>query len=180
MSVGVEKGKLEFSEYDPQWAVMGQEIVDKLKKVMVKAVDIKHVGSTAIPGMLSKPIIDVAVAVNNLDDVLEYVDELKEMGIFYAGEVVPGQREFGIDSPDGTKRICHIHCVLIDSNPWKVYSDIVDYCTAEERPREAYILLKRALLLLYEDRPERYGIAKHEFMEDLKDDAAVWRASQKK
>ena len=85
MNTGVPKGKLYMEPYNPEWAVVGQEVVDKLKRVMKKAIDIRHVGSTAVVGMFAKPLIDIAVAVNNLDDVLEYVDELKTLGIDYAG-----------------------------------------------------------------------------------------------
>ena len=85
MGLGVEDGKLQMEEYDPNWAVLGQEMVDVLKSVMKDAVDVQHVGSTAIPGMYSKPLIDIAVAVNNLEDVLPYVDDLEKLGIHYSG-----------------------------------------------------------------------------------------------
>ena len=81
MNAGVPKGKLYMEPYRPEWAAVGQETVETLRRVMKKAIDIRHVGSTAVVGMFSKPLIDIAVGVSNLDDVLEYVDELKELGI---------------------------------------------------------------------------------------------------
>ena len=178
MNTGVPNGKLYMEPYNPEWAVVGQEVVDKLKRVMKKAIDIRHVGSTAVVGMFAKPLIDIAVAVNNLDDVLEYVDELKTMDINYAGEVVPGQREFSIDDKETGNRLVHIHVVIWNGRQWCNYVDLMDYLNADERARESYILLKKALLLRYEDRPHLYGPAKDKFMEDLKADAREWREKQ--
>ena len=174
MNAGVPKGKLYMEPYRPEWAVVGQETVETLRRVMKKAIDIRHVGSTAVVGMFSKPLIDIAVGVSNLDDVLEYVDELKTLGIDYAGEVVPGQREFSIDDPETGNRLVHIHVVIWNGEQWCDYVTLVDFLNADERAREAYILLKKSLLLRYEDRPGLYGPAKHKFMEDLRTDAHEW------
>ena len=174
MNTGVPKGKLYMEPYNPEWAVVGQEVVDKLKRVMKKAIDIRHVGSTAVVGMFAKPLIDIAVAVNNLDDVLDYVDELKTLGIDYAGEVIEGQREFSIDDRETGNRLAHIHVVIWNGPQWIHYVTLVDYLNADERAREAYILMKKALLLRYEDRPGMYGPAKDKFVKDLVSDALEW------
>lgn len=177
MEIGVKKGKLQMEEYDPEWAVRGQKMVALLKSVMKKAVDVQHAGSTAIPGMFAKPLIDIIVAVNDFDDILEYVDELEEMGIHYSGEYIKGQREFYQDSPDGQKRICHIHVVLKDSQKWNEYLAIRDYCIANQEKKNLYIALKRELLEKYGDEPEKYGPAKHEFMDALAEEAQAWKRS---
>ena len=176
--LGVSKGKLYMVEYDPEWAVLGQEMVDTLKGIMKKAVDIRHAGSTSVPGMLAKPLIDIIVGVRDLEDVLEYVDELEALDIHYAGEVIPGQREFSRDDPVTGSRAYHIHVVPYDGEKWHDYLDIVDYLKADEKARDAYVYLKRALLLRYEDRPQLYGPAKHVFVDDLRDDAREWRKKQ--
>ena len=176
--LGVPNGKLYMVEYDPEWAVLGQEMVDTLKGVMKKAVEIRHAGSTSVPGMLAKPLIDVIVGVRDLDDVLEYVDELEALDIHYAGEVIPGQREFSRNNPETGNRAYHIHVVPYGGDKWHDYINIVDYLRVNDKARDAYNLLKKALLLRYEDRPHMYGPAKHVFMEDLKDDACEWRKKQ--
>lgn len=178
MGVGVKKGKLQMEEYNPEWPKMAQDIIEKIKSVVPEnaIIDIRHVGSTAIPDMLAKPLIDIAVKVKKFDDIIKYADELEAVGIFYAGEVIPEHREFGIDSEDGTKRICHIH-VLEEGNPmFDRYLDIVDYCSANEKARRAYKLLKESLLLILEDRPELYGKCKHEFMNIIEADAKKWKS----
>lgn len=178
MGIGVAEGKLQMEEYDPEWKVRGQEMVSSLKSIMKKAVDIQHVGSTSIPGMFSKPLIDIAVEVNDLDDILEYVDELEKLEIHYVGEYIQGQREFYKDNPGTKERACHIHVVLKDSDQWQNYLNIRDYCTANKEAREDYIALKKDLLKKYADAPEKYGPAKAEFMLNLREKARKWRKMQ--
>ena len=178
MGIGVAEGKLQMEEYDPEWKARGQEMVALLKKIIKNAVDIQHVGSTSIPGMFSKPLIDIAVEVNDLDDVLEYVDELEKLDIHYVGEYIKDQREFYKDNPGTKDRACHIHVVLKDSVQWKDYLNMRDYCTVNKEARESYIAIKKELLEKYADAPEKYGPAKHEFVEDLLDKARKWRETQ--
>ena len=56
--------------------------------------------------------------------------------------------------------------------------DLTDFLQADERARQAYIYLKKALLLRYEDRPMLYNPAKSQFLADLQADAKAWRAMQ--
>ncbi len=178
MNTGVPQGKLYMEEYNPEWEVNGKQVVDLLKPIIVKAVDIRHVGSTAVKGMLAKPLIDIAVGMRELEDIMEYVDELEKRDIHYWGEVVPGQREFSIDDPKTGNRLVHIHVVTYEGPSWVRYRDITDYLNADEKVRRSYILLKKALLLRYEDRPEKYGPAKTVYLDDLEEDAILWRKQQ--
>lgn len=177
-NTGVPKHKLYMEEYNPAWARTGQQLADQLKGVMKKAVDIRHVGSTAVRGMMAKPLIDIAVATVDVRDIEEYIDELEAMDIHFAGEVFPGQREFYIDDPVNGNRMAHIHVVPYDSRPWRVYVGLVDYLNANESARESYINLKRAFVTFYEDQPDHYGPAKEYFMEDLKNRALEWKEAQ--
>lgn len=178
MNSGVPKGKLYMEEYNPEWAVLGRDLVARLKGVIKKAVDIRHVGSTAVVGIIAKPLIDIAVGVRRLDDITEYIDELEAMDIHYAGEAVPRQREFYIDDKTTGRRLVHIHVIIWGKKKWNDYINVVDYLNADERARQAYIHIKKACLLLYSDHPELYGPAKHIFMEDLCKFAYEWRDRQ--
>lgn len=142
MELGVPKGKLYMVEYDPAWAEEGRRVVELLRGVMTDAVDIIHGGSTSIPGMFSKPIIDIYIAVNELDDVLQYVDALEALGIHYAGEVVPEHRDFYMDDPVTGYRTHHIHALRYESPKWARYQRIFSYLRAEPRVRDAYTLLE--------------------------------------
>ena len=60
-------------------------------KLGESAVAIEHVGSTAIPGIHTKPILDIVVGVRSLDDAMKYKDELALHKIIFRGEDNPGQ-----------------------------------------------------------------------------------------
>lgn len=67
--------------YQPDWAIKFQKEKEALKKVFKdKAIEIEHIGSTAIPGLLSKPRIDIAVMVANHKDADIFTESLKQLG----------------------------------------------------------------------------------------------------
>ena len=55
------------------------------------AVDIQHIGSTAIPAIKAKPIIDIAVGVTDFEKIMSYNEQLQKEGIFYRGSDVENQ-----------------------------------------------------------------------------------------
>ncbi len=57
-------------------------------------IDIQHIGSTSIPGMIAKPIIDIAVLVDSIDDILFFTDKLKSLDYSYKAEMSSIERIF--------------------------------------------------------------------------------------
>lgn len=102
--------------YDNQWPVMAELEIKKLRDILPKnnVIDIQHVGSTAIPGMLAKPIIDIQIAVESLEAIKSIaIDELKKSGYEYWYENPDPERMFFVKGrpPFGEKRTHHIHWV---------------------------------------------------------------------
>ena len=104
--------------------------------------------------------------------------ELSRLGLQEFGEIIPGDRVFYLNDPDSGKRLLHVHIVPWRTESWYRYVDLTDFLKADERARQAYIYLKKALLLRYEDRPMLYNPAKSQFLADLQADAKAWRAMQ--
>lgn len=68
--IGLKRGRVELVPYQEEWRKSAENIIYRLKKLLGDtAVDIQHIGSTAIPLIHAKPIIDIAVAVRDLDDI---------------------------------------------------------------------------------------------------------------
>ena len=175
MGLGVPEGKLIMVDYDPAWKKYGEDMVNTLKEVMTNAVDIRHVGSSAVEGMYGKPMIDVAVGVRELDDVLEYVDELEKRGIHYVGEYLKDHREFYMNDPETGYKAYHIHCVIYNETFWKRYTYITEYLQEFSNARDAYSYVKKGLELVYADRPDHYGPAKKYFVDDIMLAAFDWK-----
>ena len=82
--LGVKRGKVRLCDHDEAWRAVAAETAEKLKSVLGSvATDIQHVGSTSICGIKAKPIIDIAVAVKDFDEVLKYENELLKHGYYH-------------------------------------------------------------------------------------------------
>lgn len=78
---GIEKREIVIFDYDPQWLSQFQKHADILKKALLgKAISIDHVGSTSIPKLAAKPIIDIIVVVEDSGNEASYLPALLEAG----------------------------------------------------------------------------------------------------
>jgi len=81
---------MELSEPDSSWAEQFESIRSEVLDVLgALARSIEHIGSTAVPGLLAKPTIDVLVVVDDTDDVLRRIEALAALGFVYRPEAWP-------------------------------------------------------------------------------------------
>ncbi len=110
--------------YNKQWPLMAELEIKKLYDILPTEhiIDIQHVGSTAIPGMLAKPIIDIQIAVDSLSAIKQIaIDALKMQDYVYWAENPDAERMFFVKGmpPFGDKRTFHIHIVEPSSRHWR-------------------------------------------------------------
>src|SRR5579862_9138067 len=122
--MSVFNDSIELVPYDNQWPKMAAQEIKKLQEILPAnhIIDIQHVGSTAIPGMLAKPIIDIQIAVDSLHSIKKIaIDALKTLGYEYWYENPDPERMFFVKGmpPFGEKRTHHIHIVELGSKHWK-------------------------------------------------------------
>ena len=83
------------ADYNPLWIKKYEEEAVLIKEILAdNCIAIYHIGSTAVPGLAAKPIIDIAVGVRNVADILLQREELARHGIIYRGEDVKSQLLF--------------------------------------------------------------------------------------
>jgi GrpB-like predicted nucleotidyltransferase (UPF0157 family) len=150
-------------DYDPTWPERYQEerarIAETLRHV---GVAIEHVGSTAVPGLAAKPIIDIMVGVRELTDGERCIEPLEAVGYEYRGEAgIPDRLFFRKGDP----RSHHLHLVKQRSEFWErhvLFRDLL-----RERPDIAaqYAALKRELAVKYRTERLQYTEAKTPFIE---------------
>ena len=133
-------------------------------KLGESAVAIEHVGSTAIPGIHAKPIIDIVVGVRSLDDAMKYKDELALHKIIFRGEDNPGQLLFIIGDDD--IRTHHIHFVPWAGEAWQNYIAFRDYLCSNPEAAKAYDELKLRLSSMYSGDRKTYTASKASFIND--------------
>jgi GrpB-like predicted nucleotidyltransferase (UPF0157 family) len=109
---------------------------------------IDHVGSTAVPGMLAKPIIDIAVRVKDLDAVRGKVNEFLGSGFAYHADFIgKGDEYFTLDHD--AKRVLNLH-IFADDNPYPLELVAMrDYLIENKVRRDQYCHEKRRIFELY-------------------------------
>ena len=93
--IGLKRGSVELSSHQEEWDKNAENVILELKKLFGNAaVDIQHVGGTAIHSIYAKPIIDIVIGLRDLNDISLYMQLLEEHGFIFRGEDVAGQMLF--------------------------------------------------------------------------------------
>ena len=134
--LGLLRGTVRLVPYQDEWKRAGEKCVSFLWDIIGDAAhDIQHVGSTAVPGLHAKPVIDIAIGVDSFDQIMPLRHVLEEHGILFRGEDVPGQLLFVIG--DDSVRTHHIHVVKWKDKAWN------EYITFRDNLRGNPVLAKR-------------------------------------
>ena len=126
--------------------------------------DIQHVGSTAIPGIPAKPIIDIAIAVANFEAAHVCIAPIEQLGYLYRGEYGLPRRHYFVK---GNPRTHHLHMNEMNSQDWQNQILFRDYLRQHPEMAQAYAALKTRLAGQYQQDRERYLQEKAPFIEEV-------------
>lgn len=137
-------------------------------------VSIHHIGSTAVPGLAAKPIIDILPVVTNLTAVDALRGVFASLGYEYMGEFgIPGRRYL---RKGGLHRTHQVHIFGIESQyDIERHLAVRDYLRTHPQRAESYAALKRSLAAVYPYDIQSYCDGKDAFMKHLEKDALAWR-----
>jgi GrpB-like predicted nucleotidyltransferase (UPF0157 family) len=152
-------------DYDPHWPeqfeLLGWRIGTALGPL---ASAIEHVGSTAVPGLAAKPILDIDVLLHSATDLPEAVRHLGTLGYEHRGDLgVPGREAFR--RPDDIPH--HLYVLTPESREYIRHITFRNHLRANPQDARAYERLKRALAQEYRDNRELYNQAKTQFVEAI-------------
>ena len=171
------RGSVKLVPHQEEWDKNAVQTIKTLKRLLNNvAIDIQHIGSTAIPSIHAKPIIDIVVGVFNLRDVMPYVERLKHSGIIFRGEDVSGQILFVMGDFEKDMRTHHIHVVKWDSCQWKNYINFRDYLNAFPEKAAIYDDCKKKLAEQFPNDRKSYTAGKQELVECFLQEAKAWRS----
>jgi GrpB-like predicted nucleotidyltransferase (UPF0157 family)/predicted RNA-binding protein associated with RNAse of E/G family len=164
-------------DYDPRWPTIYSREKDRILRVVGnKVVAMEHVGSTAVPGLGAKPIIDIMVAVRQLSEAEECIEPLKTIGYEYVPEYekeLPERRYFR-KGPEGVRnRHFHLHMVQHGGDFWKQHLMFRDYLRCHRDVARQYWELKSGLADKHSLDREAYTKAKTCFIESILMQAAA-------
>ncbi len=171
MHLGLERGKTELLPHDNEWKTEAERVIRILWKVIPEARDIQHVGSTAIKSISAKPIVDIAVALDDVQSVISHIGELAEYGIIYRGSDIPDQILFIIGEEN--IRTHHIHIVKWHGKAWDNYIMFRDYMNSHPDKAAEYEKLKKQLVSSFPDNRKPYTEGKAGFIEKIIIEAQV-------
>lgn len=175
--LGLKRGTVELSSHQESWHERAAATISMLKALLGHtAIDIQHIGSTAIRGIHAKPILDIAVGVKSLGDVKPLMDLLDQNGIVFRGQDVAEQLLFVMGDFERDTRTHHIHFVEWNSIPWNHYMNFRDYLNTFPDKAEMYDALKQRLAAQYAEDRGSYTSGKQELIDQLLREAQLWRA----
>jgi GrpB-like predicted nucleotidyltransferase (UPF0157 family) len=148
-------------EYDPDWPCRFETEATCIRQILgTAAVGIEHIGSTSVPGLAAKPVIDIAIAVRSQAEGEKSAPALEALGYEFVGEHgLPGRLFFRKGSHQSC-RTHHLH--LVDSGPghWEDYLAFRDFLRSHPDEAANYEQLKRGLAAQFRDRREDYTSGK--------------------
>jgi GrpB-like predicted nucleotidyltransferase (UPF0157 family) len=149
--------------YDPEWPQQFQELATRLRRALGQtALRIDHIGSTSVPGLDAKPVIDLQISVASFEPLDAYRLPLESLGfVLRAGNPDRTKRYFR--EPPGSPRT-HIHVRRAGSHAEQLALLFRDYLRAHPDDARRYAQLKHRLADQYRNERESYTEAKGPFV----------------
>jgi GrpB-like predicted nucleotidyltransferase (UPF0157 family) len=162
-----EMDQVEVVDYDPRWPALFDDEARRLRATLDPSliIGLEHFGSTAVPGLSAKPIIDILIAVRSLADAKAcFVERLRTLDYVWWAENPKQDRLFFVKGmpPFGARRSHHVHVTEIQGEMWRRLA-FRDYLRAHPEQAATYAQLKRRLAAEHKADREAYtdGKAAH-------------------
>jgi GrpB-like predicted nucleotidyltransferase (UPF0157 family) len=165
MALELPKGTVRVVSYSPEWQRVFQEERDQIQVAIGDYVlEIRHIGSTSVPGLAAKPIIDIGVAVESFEEAIRCIEPLVSLGYEYRGENGIPRRHYFIRT-DPIEY--HLHMNEIHSWDWIQTTRFRDYLAQHPYAALAYAALKEQLAQQHPTDILAYQAGKNTFIEGV-------------
>ena len=157
----MNRGSVEIVAWDPAWA----EAAAREAALLAPLGPVEHIGSTAVPGLAAKPILDLMIGVADLDAAVEPI-EARGWFHWQSWEAhASNRRYFWRGEP--TRHTHHLHAVPFDGPFWRSHLQFRDRLRADPSLAAAYAALKVDLAARHRDDRDAYTAGKAEFIEGV-------------
>lgn len=165
--------KVEVSSYSEKWSFDFAEEAAKLKLIFGnEIVDIHHIGSTSVPGLKAKPIIDIMPVVQDIGIIDQYNQAMQNIGYKPKGENgIPGRRYF---QKGGDNRSHHVHIYQVGSKEIHRHLAFRDYLKSYPDIMERYSELKERLAQQFPYDIDSYIKGKELLAKEIEEKALEW------
>ncbi len=174
--------KIKVEDYDPKWAQAFEDLKKAYLEHIRKDLIVEHVGSTSVPGLAAKAIIDIDIIVKSEKEVKELIEALEDLGYYHQGNL-------GIEGREAFKRAIkevplltehhskwyphHLYVCLENSVGLKNHLAIRDYLLKNEEAVKEYSELKKELAHKYPHDIDSYISEKTPFLTKILEAAGL-------
>ncbi|HEY6313620.1 MAG TPA: GrpB family protein [Streptosporangiaceae bacterium] len=158
---------VEIVEYDPAWPARFADRHGQVSAVLAPwlAGPVEHIGSTSVPGLQAKPVVDMLAPVRSLDEAHDAVGVLEADGwLFWPDDPCRHYRLWFL-RPTPAARTHHLHVIEHDHPAARALLGFRDALRADQDLRREYAQLKKDLAGQHRDNRNAYSNAKSEFIE---------------
>lgn len=172
--------KIKVVPYRSEWPTVFQEERKQIEERITddNLLNIIHIGSTSVPGLSAKPVIDILLIVKDIEKLDQKDNEFISLDYLPRGEFgISGRRYY---AKGGDQRTHQIHAFQFD-NLYDIERHILvrDYLRSHDDQRDAYAKIKQEGAKKYPEDIEGYGDHKDLFIKQLEKDAIIWYLTQK-
>lgn len=170
MELGLKKNEVRLVPFSKLWQNEFIKVKQDIReKTNIEDRYIEHIGSTAILGMMAKPILDIVIAVEDINNIEESTKNgLKEVGFLRLRVERPGEIVFAKFKDNTYEVKTHfIHLVPQDGELWKNLIFFRDYLNLHSDARENYQQIKLAFVQTNDSGIEEYTTFKEEFVKSI-------------
>lgn len=165
-----EPAAISVVDYDERWPLHFQHAAERVRGVLGSVLSVEHIGSTSVPGLAAKPIIDICLTIEDVADEAAYVPSLASIG-FVLRVREPEHRMLRTPTRD-----VHLHVYEPNHAEVRNYLDLRDWLRVDARDRELYAAAKKQLAQQDWSDMNHYADAKTEVVLEILGRARVWRA----
>lgn len=162
--------------YNPLWPELFESEAQLIRSALPQISFLAHhIGSTSVPGLVAKPIIDILLEVDHLVDLDAYATSMEQIGYEVMGEYgIAGRRYF---RKEGNNRTHHIHAFQKGDLHIKRHLAFRDYLRAHDEIAEEYGNLKRTIVQNGQHNINSYADQKDPFIKKHEEKALIWYAT---
>jgi len=163
--IGLKRHAVRIVGHCPDWAALASDACQEVRRVGGALLcDVQHVGSTAVPGLPAKPILDIVASATTLDAISEFVGRLTGVGYLYRGDKGGQGGHLFVRESSPSVRTIHLHVVEHDGTQWQDYLRFRDLLRQNPDIRKQYAELKQKLGKRFSDDRKSYAVAKRDFI----------------
>jgi GrpB-like predicted nucleotidyltransferase (UPF0157 family) len=178
-SITQEQRDVELVPHNPEWTQLADEEAQRIAEgLSFPIIGIYHIGSTSIPGIKAKPILDFVLEVEDLEVAIRSIAEFEELGYESKGEYgIPGRQFFTRDT-DG-ERSHHLHVFQTGHPDIERHTVFRDFLRANPKAAREYEKLKEELAKRFPKQSGSYTEAKSDFILSMDEVARYWMEHKK-